>query len=93
MNLLKILDADIDYIKALGVEIKTNSPLDLNQGLNDLLKEGYGAALIAIIYGLVSVLSDSSKEFDKAAAKQEAFNDAVKEANKNTLEQKTQLRT
>ncbi|MHA1931061.1 MAG: FAD-dependent oxidoreductase, partial [Promethearchaeota archaeon] len=43
-----ILNRDIDYIKALGVEIKTNSPVDLNQGLNDLLKEGYGAALIAI---------------------------------------------
>ncbi|HEC36698.1 hypothetical protein LCGC14_1203470 [marine sediment metagenome] len=43
-----ILNRDINYIKALGVEIKTNSPVDLNQGLNDLLKEGYGAALIAI---------------------------------------------
>jgi len=43
-----ILNRDIDYIKALGVEIKTNSPVNLNQGLNDLLKQGYGAALIAI---------------------------------------------
>ncbi|MHA2128528.1 MAG: FAD-dependent oxidoreductase [Promethearchaeota archaeon] len=43
-----ILNRDIDYIKALGVEIKTNTPIDLNQGLDDLLKQGYGAVLIAI---------------------------------------------
>jgi NADPH-dependent glutamate synthase beta subunit-like oxidoreductase len=43
-----ILNRDIDYIKALGVEIKTNSPVDLDQGINDLLKQGYGAVLIAI---------------------------------------------
>jgi formate dehydrogenase beta subunit len=42
-----ILNRDIDYIKALGVEIKTNSPIDLNQGINDLLKD-YGAVLVAI---------------------------------------------
>ena len=43
-----ILNRDIDYIKALGVEIKTNSAIDLNQGLDDLLKQGYNAVLIAI---------------------------------------------
>jgi NADPH-dependent glutamate synthase beta subunit-like oxidoreductase len=43
-----ILNKDIDFIKALGVEIKTNSPVDLDQGLNDLLKQGYGALLVAI---------------------------------------------
>jgi len=43
-----ILNRDIDYIKALGIEIKTNSPINLDQGINDLLKQGYGAALIAI---------------------------------------------
>jgi len=43
-----ILNRDIDYIKALGVEIKTNSAIDLNQGLEDLLKQGYNAVLIAI---------------------------------------------
>ncbi|MFX1521202.1 MAG: FAD-dependent oxidoreductase [Promethearchaeota archaeon] len=42
-----ILNRDIDYIRALGVEIKTNSPIDLNQGINDLLKN-YGAVLVAI---------------------------------------------
>ncbi|MHA2181017.1 MAG: FAD-dependent oxidoreductase [Promethearchaeota archaeon] len=43
-----ILNRDIDYIKALGVEIRTNSVVDLNQGLEDLLKQGYGAVLVAI---------------------------------------------
>lgn len=43
-----ILNRDIDYIKALGVEIKTNSPVDLNSGLDDLLNQGFGAVLIAI---------------------------------------------
>ncbi|MFW9941136.1 MAG: FAD-dependent oxidoreductase [Candidatus Thorarchaeota archaeon] len=43
-----ILNRDIDYIKALGVEIKTNTAIDLNQGLSDLLKQGYGAVLVAI---------------------------------------------
>ncbi len=42
------LQKDIDYIEALGVEIKTNAPVDLGQGLDDLLAEGYGAVLIAI---------------------------------------------
>ncbi|MFW9823697.1 MAG: FAD-dependent oxidoreductase, partial [Candidatus Thorarchaeota archaeon] len=42
-----ILNRDIDYIKALGIEIKTNSPIDLNQGIDDLLKD-YGAVLVAI---------------------------------------------
>ena len=44
----EILNRDIDYIKALGVEIKTNSPIDPNQGIDDLLKQGYGAVLVAI---------------------------------------------
>ena len=53
-------------------------------------------ALVALIAGLATLaiaLGDSSEEFDEAAAKQEAFNDAVKEANLNTVEQKTQLET
>ncbi|GAG78940.1 unnamed protein product, partial [marine sediment metagenome] len=32
----------------LGVEIKTNSVIDLNQGIEDLLKQEYGAVLVAI---------------------------------------------
>ncbi|MHA2404723.1 MAG: FAD-dependent oxidoreductase [Candidatus Kariarchaeaceae archaeon] len=43
-----ILNRDIDYIKALGVDIKTNTAIDLDQGLEDLLKQGYGAVLVAI---------------------------------------------
>ncbi|MFW9824880.1 MAG: FAD-dependent oxidoreductase, partial [Candidatus Thorarchaeota archaeon] len=42
-----ILNRDIDYIKALGVDIKTNSPIDLNRGLDNLLKD-HGAVLVAI---------------------------------------------
>jgi hypothetical protein len=51
------------------------------------------AALVAGLVTLAMTLGDSSEEFDKAAAKQEAFNDAVKEANLSTVEQKTQLET
>ncbi|MFX1344816.1 MAG: FAD-dependent oxidoreductase [Promethearchaeota archaeon] len=43
-----ILNRDIDYIKTLGVEIKTKAAIDLNQGLSDLLTQGYGAVLVAI---------------------------------------------
>jgi NADPH-dependent glutamate synthase beta subunit-like oxidoreductase len=43
-----ILNRDIDYIKALGVEIKTNSPIDMEKGIDDLLKQGYSSVLIAI---------------------------------------------
>lgn len=42
------LQKDIDYIQALGVEIKTNSPVDLCTGLNDLMDQGYGAVLLAL---------------------------------------------
>ncbi|MHA1541970.1 MAG: FAD-dependent oxidoreductase [Candidatus Hodarchaeales archaeon] len=44
----EVLQRDIDYIKALGVEIKTNSPIDLENGIEDLLRQEYGAVLIAI---------------------------------------------
>ena len=43
-----VLQRDIDYIEALGVEIKTNTPVDLNQGLDGLLNQGYGAILLAL---------------------------------------------
>ncbi len=43
------LKRDIDYIKALGVEIKTETPIDLAKGLNDLMVgQGYGAVLLAL---------------------------------------------
>jgi NADPH-dependent glutamate synthase beta subunit-like oxidoreductase len=44
----EVLTRDIDYIKALGVEIKTDTPVDLGQGLNDLMSQGYGAVLLAL---------------------------------------------
>jgi len=44
----EILQKDIDYIKALGVEIKTNTSVDLENGIDELLQQGYGAVLIAI---------------------------------------------
>ena len=43
-----ILNRDIDYIKALGVEIKTDSPIDIEKGPSDLLNQGYSAVLLAI---------------------------------------------
>jgi len=43
-----ILKRDIDYIEALGVEIKTDSPVDLGQGISDLLDKDYGAVLLAL---------------------------------------------
>ncbi len=42
------LQKDLDYIEALGVEFKTNAAIDLGQGLDDLLAEGYGAVLLAV---------------------------------------------
>jgi len=43
-----VLNRDIDYIKALGVEIKTDSSIDIEKGLSDLLDQGYSAVLLAI---------------------------------------------
>ncbi len=44
----EVLKRDIDYIEALGVEIETNTRIDLGQGLDDLFGQGYGAALLAL---------------------------------------------
>jgi len=43
----EILDQDIDYIVARGVEIRYNSPIDRNHTVNDLLKEGFSSVFIA----------------------------------------------
>ncbi|NIM14711.1 MAG: FAD-dependent oxidoreductase [Candidatus Aminicenantes bacterium] len=43
----KLLDAEIKAIEALGVEIKTNSPLGGDRGIEDLLQEGFKAIFIA----------------------------------------------
>jgi len=44
----EVLQRDIDYIKALGVEIKTNITIDLGKGIDELLQQEYGAVLVAI---------------------------------------------
>lgn len=42
----QVLRDEIDYIKALGVEIRLNSPISGAQGLNALLQEGYAAVFL-----------------------------------------------
>ena len=44
----EVLKRDIDYIEALGVDIKTNTRVDLDSGLDDLLNQDYGALLLAL---------------------------------------------
>jgi NADPH-dependent glutamate synthase beta subunit-like oxidoreductase len=44
----EVLQRDITYIEALGVDIRTSTPVDLGQGLDDLFNEGYGAILLAL---------------------------------------------
>ncbi|MCP4757101.1 MAG: FAD-dependent oxidoreductase [Proteobacteria bacterium] len=43
-----VLQRDLDYIEALGVEIKTDTAIDLGKGLDDLLSQDYGAVLLAL---------------------------------------------
>jgi NADPH-dependent glutamate synthase beta subunit-like oxidoreductase len=44
----EVLKRDIDYIEALGVDIRTNTRVDLDNGLDDLLNQDYGAVLLAL---------------------------------------------
>jgi len=44
----EVLEKDINYIQALGVEIKTNTPLGPGLTLDDLAAQGYGAVLLAL---------------------------------------------
>ena len=44
----EVLKRDIDYIAALGVEIKANTPLGLGRSLGDRFSQGYGAILLAL---------------------------------------------
>lgn len=44
----EILKRDIDYLEALGVEIKTNTSLGREMTLDDLAGQGYGATLLAM---------------------------------------------
>ncbi len=41
------LQRDIDYILALGIEVKTNTPVGENPSLEDLKKQGYEAIFLA----------------------------------------------
>jgi NADPH-dependent glutamate synthase beta subunit-like oxidoreductase len=43
-----VLKRDIDYLEALGIDIKTNSPLGPGRGIDDLFNEGYGAVLLGL---------------------------------------------
>jgi len=43
----EILKRDIEYIEALGVQIKTNTPLGSGMTLDDLANQGYQAVLLA----------------------------------------------
>lgn len=44
----RILQREIEYIKGLGVEIKTNATLGKDFSLNELIERGYGAIFVAI---------------------------------------------
>jgi len=44
----KVLQRDIDYLKALGIEIRTNCPIGTDLRLDDLKAEAYEAIFIAI---------------------------------------------
>jgi NADH-quinone oxidoreductase subunit F len=43
----KLLDAEIKAIETLGVEIKTSTPIEGEQGIEGLMQEGYKAVFIA----------------------------------------------
>ncbi len=43
-----VLDAEIDFIKSVGVEIKTNTPIGDSLTLSDLTSQGYEATFIAV---------------------------------------------
>jgi len=43
-----VLNAEIDFIKSVGVEIKTNTPIGKSLSLKDLKAQGYEATFIAI---------------------------------------------
>ena len=44
----RILQREIEYIKGLGVDIRTNTALGKDFGLDELIAQGYGAIFIAI---------------------------------------------
>jgi len=44
----EVLRRDIDYLEALGIEIKTSTSVDLGEGIDNLLSQDYGAVLLAL---------------------------------------------
>jgi heterodisulfide reductase subunit A len=44
----EVLQKEIDYVRALGVEIKTNTPIGEALTIPDLFRQGYGAIFIAV---------------------------------------------
>ncbi|MBI4303992.1 MAG: FAD-dependent oxidoreductase [Chloroflexi bacterium] len=44
----EVIERDIDYLKALGIEIKTDSPIGKGMTLDDLSRQGYEAIFIAV---------------------------------------------
>ena len=44
----KLLDEEINHIKALGVEIKTNTKIGKDLSINELWKQGFSAILISV---------------------------------------------
>ena len=44
----EVLQRDVDYLKALGIRIKTNSPIRSNPTLDQLKTQGYDAVFLAI---------------------------------------------
>ncbi|MFA4911872.1 MAG: NAD(P)-binding protein, partial [Desulfobacteria bacterium] len=43
-----ILNAEIDFIKSVGVEIKTNTPVGKSLSLKNIKDQGYGAIFVAV---------------------------------------------
>jgi heterodisulfide reductase subunit A len=43
-----IINSDIEYITALGVELKLNSPIDKNHTIDDLFKQGFKAVFFGV---------------------------------------------
>ena len=44
----EVLDDEIRYIQKLGVELKLNHPIDKENGIDELFKQGYSAVYVAI---------------------------------------------
>ncbi len=42
------LERDINYLRALGIEIRTNTNIDIDKGISKLLQDGFAAVLLAL---------------------------------------------